>query len=154
MRTPAASSQRGFTLLEVMVASLIMAIAVGGLMSGISLSLKNASRVTDYDRATLLAKRKMDALLLDTHLPRMVPIGGDFDSSIGGGGNLKAGWRAMVKPFELPPHPGPNTWFVEQVDLEVWWTTSGDAGRRSITLAGYRHSVLNPADMDAGWVPK
>ena len=37
-------NRRGFTLLEVLVASLIMAIAVAGLLSNLSTSLRNADR--------------------------------------------------------------------------------------------------------------
>ena len=53
---------RGFTLLEVMVATTIMAIAVVGLLSSLSASLRNAARLTDNDRSALLARRKMDEL--------------------------------------------------------------------------------------------
>ncbi len=56
---------RGFTLLEMLVATAIMGIAVVALLANISTSMQNASRLTDYDRAALLAKRKMDELLLD-----------------------------------------------------------------------------------------
>ncbi len=59
------TGRRGFTLLEVMVASLIMGIAVAGVLSGLAGAARNASRLTDYDRATLVAKQKMDELLLD-----------------------------------------------------------------------------------------
>ncbi len=63
---------RGFTLLEMLVATLIMGIAVVALLSNISTSLRHASRVTDNDRAALAAKRKMDELLLDTRFsPRL-----------------------------------------------------------------------------------
>ena len=63
-------SRRGFTLLEMMVATLIMGIAVVGLLSGISAATRNAARVGDADRAVLLARTKMDELLLDRNLAR------------------------------------------------------------------------------------
>ena len=65
-RLSSASGPRaGFTLLEVLVATTIMAIAVSGLLASLSTSLRVASRLTDYDRATLLAREKMDELLVN-----------------------------------------------------------------------------------------
>ena len=52
-----------------MVATVIMAIAVTGLMSAISTSLRNAARLTDYDRAALFGRQKMDELLIADGLP-------------------------------------------------------------------------------------
>ena len=49
-------SSRGFTLLEMMVATVILAVVVVGVMVGISGALRNASRLTSYDRAVQLAR--------------------------------------------------------------------------------------------------
>ena len=40
-------------------------------MSALSTSVRNATRLTDYDRAALLGRAKMDALLVDPTLPPM-----------------------------------------------------------------------------------
>ena len=65
---------QGFTLLEVLVATAIMAIAVTGLLTSLSTSLRNAARVTSVDRATLLARQKMDELLSEPKLPKSAEL--------------------------------------------------------------------------------
>ena len=60
------SAANGFTLLEVLVATLIMGIAISGILSGLSGAARNASRLTDHDRVTLLAQQKMDDLNANT----------------------------------------------------------------------------------------
>ena len=47
-------STRGVTLLEMIVAATILAIAVVGLMAGLSGTTRNAARLQDYDRAVQL----------------------------------------------------------------------------------------------------
>lgn len=136
--------ERGFTLLEVLVATLIMGIAVVGLLSSITTSVRNAVRVTDYDRVALLARAQMDALLLNRNLPYLTVIQGSFDPSVIGG--KEAGWRARVTPFEMPRR-GVGAALLERVELEVWW--SNGAGRRTFTLDAYRRKVLRAGDVAA-----
>lgn len=127
-------NRRGFTLLEVLVATTIMAIAVTGLLSALSTSMRNASRLTDADRAALLARRKMDELLLDHRLPKLAPFEGAFDPSLTGGN--RGGWRARITPFDLGPTPGPNQPMLERIELEVWWDAG--AGQKRFALEAYR----------------
>lgn len=144
-RTTGASSQRGFTLLEVLVATLIMAIAVAGLMGAISTSLRNATRLTDHDRAVLLGHQKMDELLITAGLPKGVPFQGTWGQEITSGNQM--GWIARLTPFDFPKNPAPGQLFLERVELEIWWM-SGPV-RRSFKLEGFHRGVLTRADIAA-----
>ncbi|MGD0295730.1 MAG: type II secretion system protein [Bryobacteraceae bacterium] len=138
--------QRGFTLLEVLVATLVLAIAVSGLMSALSTSMANAARLTDYDRAALLGRQKMDELLIASKLPKLTPFEGIWGPEVAG--DLKAGWRARLSPFEMPPTAGPGTPYLERVELEIWWM-NGEK-RRTLNLEAFRRSVITLEDRAAG----
>jgi type II secretion system protein I len=140
-------SERGFTLLEVLVAAAIMAIAVTGLLSGLATTTRTAARLTDYDRAALLARMQMDELLTSPPLPLHQPLTGSFDPRLSGG--LPAGWQAKAVPFEFPPgDPRPGTPFLERIELTLWWERAGQ--RKHFRLETFRRRVLTQADIDAG----
>lgn len=128
-------NRRGFTLLEVLVATVIMGIAVAGLIAGLSQSVKNASRLTDYDRAAMLARTKMSDLLLDTNAPFDGTLEGQFDGEQSGG--IPSGWRAALRPFDMPPRVTPGTVILQRIGLEVWWQPVSGT-RRTIELESYR----------------
>ncbi len=133
----------GFTLLEMMVATLIMGIAVAGLLSGISGATRNAARVRDADRAALVARAKMDELLLDSTLARGAVVEGPLEPALLGGQD--GGWKARVTAFENPPLRAPGIKAIDRIELEIWWM-AGDA-RRTFLLDGYRTYVLQPRDV-------
>ncbi|HWB84999.1 MAG TPA: type II secretion system protein [Bryobacteraceae bacterium] len=135
--------RRGFTLLEVLVATMIMAIAVVGLLAGISTATRNAARLTAYDRAVALARLQMNNLLVDFQLPHDTVITGQFPEDESGG--LESGWKARLSMAQMPPAPVAGQLALERIELEVWWM--GGAVRRSFTLEGFRYRVLLPADI-------
>ena len=137
--------RRGFTLLEVLVATVIMAVAVTALMSNLTTSLNNAAKLTEYDRLTVLARRKMDELLVARNLPRAIPFNGGFDPVASGG--MNCGWQARVSAFESPPGAGAGVRALERVELEVWWMRGPD--KRTLRLEAFRQGILRPEDVGA-----
>ena len=130
--------EAGFTLLEVLVATVIMGIAVAGLIAGLSQSVHNAARLTEHDRAAMLARTKMNDLLLDTQLPFIGTVEGDFRDTAP---EITAGWKASLRPYDQPRNAGTGTTILQEVALEVWWQPpAGD--RRTLQLAGYRQARI------------
>lgn len=139
-------STRGVTLLEMIVAATILAIAVVGLMAGLAGTTRNAARLQDYDRAVQLGRTRMNELLLDRRLPRNTLVSGEFHPTQSGG--VEAGWKARLTPFELPPHAAAGEIGLDRVELEVWWKTGTTV--RTYTLDAYRPHLLTADDAAAG----
>jgi prepilin-type N-terminal cleavage/methylation domain-containing protein len=137
------SRASGFTLLEMLVATLIMGIAVVGLLGDVSTSMRNAGRLTDYDTGALLAHRKMDELLVDPKLPKAVPLDGQFDPALTGG--KEGGWRAELTTFDKTPDARPNSLCLDRIELEVWWMTAGN--RRTFKLEAFRRGTVPPEEV-------
>lgn len=136
-------ARRGFTLLEMVVATAIMAIAIVGLLSGISGAARNAARLREHDRAVQLARLRMNELLLDDRFPLDAEVNGAFDPSLSGG--LPSGWRARRTIFKMPPVPAPGAFVLDRIQLEVWWSAGAD--RRTFSVDGYRRRTLKPEEV-------
>ncbi len=130
-------NRKGFTLLEVLVATTIMAIAVVTLLGGISTSMRNAARLTGYDRAVMRARSKMDELTVDRRLPLNAVVEDQFDA--------ESGWSAHILPFEnIQGNPGGQP-MLQRIELTIWWTEGGR--RHTFPIEGYRRGlapVLQP----------
>ena len=130
--------QRGFTLLEALVATMIMGVAIAGILDALAASSRNVSRLTQADRAVVLARAKMDELLVNDALPRNQYVDGIFSGAEAGA--INTGWRAKVTPIEAAPGALDLNWVIDRVELEIWWMDG--ATRRSFSLEGYRRSLL------------
>jgi type II secretion system protein I len=133
----------GFTLLEVLVATVILGVAITALLAGLSQSVKNANRLADYDRAVMLARTKMNDLLLDANLPFDGSVNGTFEPEQSEG--VASGWKAALRPYDAPPNAGPGAIVLQEISLEVWWQPA-TGGRRSVHLESYRPArIPSPA---------
>ena len=109
-----------------------MALAVVTLLSALTTSLRNASQLLDSDKAAMIGKQTLDALLVETNLPPGEVIQGQFKPNETG---LTGGWRARVEPFESA---GGVRGRVDRVALEIWWQRG--LGRRTMQLEGFRRT--------------
>ena len=132
------SKQAGFTLLEALVATMIMGLAVAGIMNALAASSRNVARLTQADRAVLLARTTMDALLVNDALPRRAFMEGRFGPAEAGA--MDSGWRARITPFEAAPDAVDLNWVIDRIELEIWWMDG--ATRHSFSLEGYRRALL------------
>jgi general secretion pathway protein I len=127
-----ARDRRGFTLLEVLVATTLMAIAVGAIFGTLTTSMRSAARVTEHDRAALQAQRILDEIQVDWNLPRGEILGGPLVLARDG---MDGRWQARIETVETGAGAGRNR-ALDRVAVEVLWQTS--AGPRTLQLEGYR----------------
>jgi general secretion pathway protein I len=85
-------ADRGFTLIEVLVAAAVLSITASALFGLFSRSLFNIGRVEDLHRYELAAENLMNELLLFTTLPAGGEAGGILDDS-------GARWNVTVQPW-------------------------------------------------------
>ena len=136
------SNQRGFTLLEVLVATIIMAVAIGGLLSALTTAMHNAARLTDRDRAITLARQQMNELLIANTAPKNMPLQGAWDPALTGG--RPCGWSGIVTLFEAPAGAAEGDPALDRVHLEVW-CGDGDA-KRTFVMEAFRRGMVLPGE--------
>ncbi len=134
------NSNRGFTLLEMLVATAILGIAVAALLGGLSGSLRNASRLSEYDKATIAARQKMEELLVDPVIPRFTEVSGTLTPGVT--------WRARMMPFDIPPQAGAGAPVVDRIELNASWQAGSN--KKTIRLEGYRRGFMRREDFTDG----
>lgn len=126
------TNRRGFSLIEVLVATVIMAVAVSALLANLSTSTSNLIRTSDLDRIQHLAKRKMDEALSAQNPPRFIWLEGAF--SVDAERRATSGWRVRYSPYEGLINSGSES--LERVELESWYLAG--TKRRSFYIESYR----------------
>jgi general secretion pathway protein I len=135
--------KRGFTLLEVLVATTVMAVAVVAALSAITAATNNAARLRDYDRAAQLGRLRMNEMLADDLLPRDQMLSGTFNPSLTGGTEIE--WQARLTNAEMPPTLMIGQPCLQRIELQVRWIAGGQP--HNFTLDSYRTHILRPGDL-------
>lgn len=141
MRT--SNRRGGFTLLEMLVASTIMAVAIVALLNGISGATRTAARLREYDRVVQLARLRMNDLLADLSTPAGQTMSGTFDQRQTGGQPVT--WQARLTTVEAPPQRMVGQPSLERIELQVSWLSGGHP--HSFTLDAHRTRYLTQGDL-------
>ncbi len=126
--------ERGFSLLEVLVAFAILSISLGVLLQVFATGLRNAGLADDYTQATLYAESILAAIGRETPLTageRRGPVNEQFS------------WRSTVTPFnEGLPEPDKAQVRAYRIQVEVYWP--GRVQNRSVLLETLRLAPVEP----------
>ena len=126
--------QRGFSLLEVLVAFAILSISLGAILQVFATGLRNAGMADDYSRATLYAESILAAIGREAPPSpgvREGPIDDQFS------------WRSTVSEYtEGLPDPERIQVRAYRIGVEVFWP--GLAQTRSVMLETLRLAPFEP----------
>ena len=126
---PAKNRSRGFTLIEVLVALAVLALALGVLFQIFSTGLNNSRVAEAYAKATLLAQSKLASLGIEESLGEGENTG-RFDGQFG--------WRVDVHSHEREERPVGQVTPLEpyEVVVTVYWGETDE--ERSVSLTTLR----------------
>ena len=125
-------SEKGFTLMEVLVALTILALSLTIIFSGLSDGLRGKQTAANYQRAVVLAESKLSSMGVESTLQEGHATG-DFDRQFR--------WESVVTPHheegrneDSRPQTPPARRFV--LTVTVRWGAKGD--ERSVSLSTLR----------------
>ncbi len=169
---PGRRRARGFTLIELVAAFLVFAIAIGVLMQILSSSLRSARQSSDYTMAALWAQSRLDTVGVGEHI-EPGRSSGRFDDSYSWELDIQQVDPAAVEPPPLAAPTGTNAvtgpggqrlaasqaglgggieldapFDLYQVDLTVFWGPSGR--QRRAQFSTLRVSNPEPNELDGG----
>lgn len=116
--------REGFSLLEVLVALVVFAIGVTGMLVALGYNLRDISYTKDHARAVRIASREMNTLRRSTYVPES-----ETDGEEG-----RFTWQAEVESMDINDLPGMDSddegqsdeWVPCKMEITVSW--SDDVG--------------------------
>ncbi len=117
--------EKGFTLLEVMVALLVLAVALGGTLKVVENAASNSSRLSDKTFANWVAMNKLEELRIMKEWPRV--------GSEATGSNEMAGrnWDWVQKTIKTEDDN------LKRIEISVWAEKTKKNNDPFVTLVGF-----------------
>lgn len=138
-RRSALRQERGFSLLEVVVAFAILALTLGLLLQLFSRALNTTALSGVYSRAITLAEARLNAVGIDIPL-ELGSYSGDSESDLS--------WQVYVDPYDLGEISGEPVLEPLRVSAVVSWEDA--AGRHQVALTTLRLTdPLSDFDLDS-----
>jgi len=128
--TRSSARKEGFSLLEVLVALAIFAIAAGGVLVALGHHLKNVSFLQDHSRAVRIASREMDAM-------RRLKSAAEEEKD---GSEDRFSWTSLTSTEGLDEWPGLTSATGTPVRLSVavqWSDSAGGPAAGKVRLDGF-----------------
>jgi general secretion pathway protein I len=121
--------RRGFTLIEIVVALLVLAIVSAVLFEGFSVGFRNARTADDFTQAVLIAQSKLAPTGVSEPLSAGTESGREAD---------KYSWTLRVDPVEVTADDGAKPGRLQPffVAVDVVWSDGGT--ERTVSLSTLR----------------
>jgi len=119
---------RGFTLIEIVVSLLVLALASAALFEGFSTGFRNSRTADDFTQAVLLAQSKLAPAGITTPLTAGTETGEELD---------KFTWSMRVEPVDVGDDGAtPSALQAYFVAVDVAWSDGGT--ERTVSLSTLR----------------
>lgn len=132
-------TQRGFTLIEVLVAAAVLGITATALFGLFSKSLFNLRKIEDLHRYELAAQDVMNRVLLLSTLPAGAQAEGPLD-------NIEGRWIVKVTPWAPVSLEEKPKEAILRVDVGVTWP--GRSSQRTIEVEALKFATIAYSDYD------
>jgi len=115
---------RGFTLLEVMIALFIVAVAMGGVIKVMGTAASNTSRLSNRTFAQWVALNQITKLQIENAWPK-------YGESKGKAKMANQEWRWVQKTIKTSDEN------VKRIELAVWNKNDSDSSSPYVTVVGF-----------------